>query len=296
MPPRRPLRAALLALLSLFPAAFALADQPAEPLADTARRLFQEKRFAEARTIIEKIAAAEPQNAEPRYYLGVLAQQRGDTDEAIRQFGAAVSLAPKNSGYVLELGGAYGNAAQKAGLLSKYGLAKKCLAAFQQAVALDPDNVAARRALVNYYRMAPSLVGGGIDKAYAEVAEIRKRDAPLAQTLTAQLLMTEKKYDEAIAICVALADARPDSHYAHYEIGRAVSDSGHQLDVGEKALRRCLELTPQPNSPGQAAVHWRLGLIAEKRGDPAAARKLYQAALALDPNLKPARDSLAKLK
>ena len=43
-------------------------------------------------------------------------------------------------------------------------------------------------------------------------------------------------------------------------------------------------------------MQWRLGNIAEKRGDTPAARTAYAAALKEDPNFTQARDALAKLK
>ena len=68
------------------------------------------------------------------------------------------------------------------------------------------------------------------------------------------------------------------------------------MDRGEQALRRCLELTPGKGEPGHAAAQWRLGVIAEKRGDRAAARSAYEEALKLDPAFAQARESLVKLK
>ena len=61
-------------------------------------------------------------------------------------------------------------------------------------------------------------------------------------------------------------------------------------------LRRCLALTPGPGEPPHAAVQWRLGNLAEKRGQPAAARAAYEASLAADPGFTQARESLAHLK
>ena len=54
--------------------------------------------------------------------------------------------------------------------------------------------------------------------------------------------------------------------------------------------------TPAKEEPSHAAVHWRLGNIAERRRETAAARTAYETALKLDPNFKQAAASLAKLK
>jgi tetratricopeptide (TPR) repeat protein len=267
----------------------------AATLLETAGDHLEAKRYSEARAVLDQLAAAEPSNADAQFHLGLLALRQNQVDAAIGHLERANALAPTNSRYMLELGAAYGAAAQKAGLFSKVGLAKKCGAAFAKAVELDPANLAARHALATFYRMAPSFVGGGMDKAYAQAAEIRRLDPVEGDVAHASLYFADKKYDEAIAAFAAVTKARPDDHFAHYELGRAVADGGIQLDLGEKALRRCLTLTPRSNRPGQAAVHYRLGQIAEKRGDLAAARAAYEQSLSLDPDFAPAKSAREKL-
>ncbi len=93
-----------------------------------------------------------------------------------------------------------------------------------------------------------------------------------------------------------LEHLRPDLPIVRYAIGRAAAESGEQLDRGEAALRKYLEYSPHPNEPSIAAAHWRLGMIAEHRGDIPAARQSYETAAKMDPNLKPAKDALARMK
>ena len=273
-------------------AALTAAATPAED----AIALFKSKQYPAAREAFEKIAAAQPANAEAHYYLGILATRRSDTDEAIRQLEQATTLAPTNSDYVMDLGDAYGTAAGKAGLFSQMGLAKKCQAALEKSVALNPDNLSARNGLVTYYRQAPTFVGGGMSKAYEQAAEIRKRDPIMGAAVYGQLYIAEKKYEEAFAVFEKLLTTAPDNYIALYSIGRTAAQTGLRLDRGEQCLRRCLELTPGKNDPGPAAVQWWIGNIAEKRGAKEAARLDYETALKVDPTFKQAADSLAKLK
>ena len=90
--------------------------------------------------------------------------------------------------------------------------------------------------------------------------------------------------------------AHPDYYLALYSIGRTAAQTGQRLERGDETLRRCLELPPGKGEPGHAAVQWRLGNIAEKRGDPAGARAHYEAGLKDDPNFPQLTASLAKLK
>ena len=318
------LRSFLFALVA--PSLFAAVD-PAQLAA--ARSLFDARKLPDAQSAYEKIADADPKSAEAQYYLAQLALRRNDTDEkAIAYAEKAVALAPDNAEYQHTLGEAFGNAAQKAGVLSKFGLAKKCLAAFQRAAALKPDNVEFHLSLFDYYRQAPGLVGGGADKAAAEAAIITKLDPARGQVTYITLLVADKKYDDALAHAAelkkidaargraayaaiytetkqfdkALAEfdealkASPDEYAANYQIGRFAANTGQFLDRGLAALRHCLELTPGKNDPGLAAAHWRIGNLLEKKHDPAGARAAYEDALKVDPKFSQASDALKKLK
>ena len=160
-------------------------------LAD-AIKLYDGHKPVEAQAAFEKIAATDPKNAEAAYYLGQLALDRDDSDQAVKWLEQAVVLAPDKSTYFLALGDAYSIAVNKVGVFSKAGVAEKCLAAYDQSVATDPDNLDARARRVEYYRHAPGFVGGGMDKAYAEAAEIRKRDAVRGAEAFGTLYIAEK--------------------------------------------------------------------------------------------------------
>ncbi len=263
---------------------------------DDAVALYKSKQYPEARAAFQQITVSDPANAAAHSYLGLLAMKRNELDEAIKQLEQATILAPANSDYFMDLGDAYGAAAGKAGLFSQLGLAKKCQAALEKSVQLNPDNLLARNGLVSYYRQAPTFAGGGMSKAYEQAAEIKKRDPVMGADVYGALYVKDKKYEDAFAIFENLLRTHPDNYIALYSIGRTAAQSGLRLDRGEQALRRCLELAPAKNEPGHAAVHWRLGVIAEQRKDSAAARVAYETSLKLDPEFKLAADSLAKLK
>lgn len=285
-------------LLLLLLAAALLGPAHAEDSPAFAQALehYRAKRYPDARTSFQVLTLEEPENARVRYYLGLIAMKRNDTDDAILQFEKAVELDPQNSGYHAELGGAYGGAAEKASLLSQMSFAKKCRAALERAVELDPDNLDARQGLVDYYRQAPAFLGGGILKAYTQAEEIRRRDLERGTLILGQLYFADRRYDEAIALAQELVAVQPDNYIGHYAIGRVAAEGGVQTSLGETHLRRCLELPPGQGDPSHAAVWWRLGNLAERRKDPATARTAYEKALQIDSNFKQAHNSLAKLR
>jgi tetratricopeptide (TPR) repeat protein len=286
----RSLRAVLLL------ASFALGSRLVATPFENAQELYRAKRYAEARTAFETVAAAEPDNAAAAYHLGQLALMRSDATEAARWLQKATALAPTSARYVRALGDAYGLSIQKAGLFSKLGLARKCLAAYEKAVELDPDDVNARYALLNFYRQAPGFAGGGLDKARAEAREIQKRDDVRGTVALADISAAEKKFDEAFAVLDSLRQRHPGSPDAAYAIGRAAASSGQRLEEGAAMLTEYLAHTPDDKQPPLWAAHWRLGQIFEKKGDPAGARAEYQAALKLNPIQPQLLEALQRVK
>lgn len=288
--------------LLLLPAALCAASvfAAADPAAlDVARKLFDTPgKPAEARAAFEKIAAADPKNAEALRALAELALRRDDAEKAIAYAEKAVALAPDNDTYQTTLGDAYGRAAQKASIFSQPGLAKKCLAAYLRAAELAPNNVRRHLNLFEFYRQAPSFAGGGTEKALAEAAVIKKLDPLQGSVAFATLYVADQKYALALAEFDEVLKTNPDDLAALYQVGKLAAVSGQFLDRGLASLRRGLALPPpaSPNAPGRPAVHYRIGQILELKKDLAGARAAYKAALELDPKFTPAAESLKKLK
>jgi tetratricopeptide (TPR) repeat protein len=272
-----------------------LASAALDPAAFSAAVELYQQRKPEAQAAFDKLAAANPDNADIQFYLGRLALQRGDHEGAVKYLEKAVALAPGDSRMHHRLGDAYGLSAQKAGLFSKMSFAGKCRTAYEKAVALEPKNIDARLALLAFYQQAPAIAGGGMDKAHAQAQEIKQLDAGRGRQAIAGLYLAEKKYPEAFAEFDAVLKEKPGDYAALYQVGRLAAVSGQQLDRGLATLRQCLSATPPENQPGHAAVHWRLGNILEKQNDRAGARAAYEAALKVDPNFPQASEALKKL-
>lgn len=261
-----------------------------------AAELYRTKRYAEARTAFEQVIAAEPANADAAYHLGDLALMRDAPEEGVPWLERATALAPNSSQYFHELGDAYGLAAEKAGLFSKLGWARKCQAAYERAVALDPEDVEARYALFSYYRQAPSIAGGGLDKARAQAGEIQRRDDLRGTLALVELSVAERKFDEAFATLDDVRRRHPESLVACYQLGRAAAMSGQRLEQGATALRRYLAAPPDEDQPPLWAAHWRLGQILEKTGDAQGARAEYAAGLKLNPTQPQLVEAAQRLK
>ncbi len=253
--------------------------------------LFKHRQWAEAQAILEKISAAEPNNAEAWHFLGYTFLVRNDYEKSVPLLEKAVSLAPTNSEFQRILGDGYGLSAMKAGLFSKLGWAKKCKAAYDKAVELDPSNINARYSVMEYCRQAPGFIGGGMEQAYVQAAAIKQLDSATGRQAYATLYASEKKYPEAFALYEEVLRDKPGDNGALYAIGRLAAISGEQLDRGLGALRALLT----QHGGSNARTHTRIGNILEKQGDKPGAKAAYEAALALDPRFTQALEALRKI-
>jgi tetratricopeptide (TPR) repeat protein len=136
----------------------------------------------------------------------------------------------------------------------------------------------------------------------ALVAEYPDSAAPMGAY--ALFLADRSRPAEAFAVVDAYQKRRPADPIGWFQVGRVAAATGQQLDRGEEALRKFIAATPPPSPtisgpptvPTLATAHVRLGNIAERRGNKAAARAEYQRALALDPRSNLAKRSLEAVK
>jgi len=258
--------------------------------------LFREQKWAEAQALLEKVVATEPANAEAQYFLGVSFLNRDDAEHALPFLEKAVALDATNSSYMRHLGDVYGMTAQKAGLFAKMGWAKKCKAAYDKAVELDPKDINARWSVMEFCRQAPGFVGGGMDGAYAQAAAIKQLDLARGRRAYASLYVVDKKYAEAFAVYDEILKDTPDDYAVLYQLGKLADTTDQELDRGLAALKKCLTISPPGDPRGYVPAHWRIGNILAKKGDKVAARAAYEAALSGDPAFTLATEALAKLK
>lgn len=98
---------------------------------------------------------------------GVRAYEAADYSAAAESFERASAANPGNDEYTHWLGKAYGHQAERANWVKAVKLAKRTRAAFERAVALNPENWEAVRDLAQFYADAPGFLGGDAAKATA---------------------------------------------------------------------------------------------------------------------------------
>jgi len=261
---------------------------------EDALALYQQKRYPEARLALEKITASEPTNAAACHYLGMTLRQRADEraiEDALPWLAKATELAPKNATYLTLFGI---TSMQTAGKTRSVSAATRGRDAVIRAIEFEPDNLDAREALLQFYASAPWPIGSRT-KAKEQAEAIAQRNPTRGLFAHVMIKTSEKKYDEAIALCEKSLEQNPDFYPALAELGRLTVASGAKLERGLTALRRCLELEPTLGQAAHSLIHYRIGTLHLKRNDKSAARAAFTSALQLDPQLKRAADALAKL-
>jgi tetratricopeptide (TPR) repeat protein len=277
----------------------------------------------------EAYAKANPKNAEAWSLLTRARVLQGKAEAAVTAGQKAVALAPNSAQAQFWLGNAYGSRIGEVGMMSKMSMAPKLRDAFEKTVALDPNNLDARTALLQFYLQAPSAIGGGKDKALLQAREIGKRDAARGHLARAQIQLADKDNAGALKSYEAAYAAKPSDagirlalgigyqqaeryndafrHFhtwtaqdatagaAWYQLGRTSVLSGQHLEEGIAALQKYLKLPRMANEPANQHAYYRLGQLYAKAGKKAEARTAFQSALKLDPAFKEPKAELAKL-
>lgn len=260
---------------------------------------------------------------------GETAFRAGQIDKAAEHLERAVSESPNDAAVHHLLAEVYGRQASSGGMITKMRLVGRIREHYERAVALAPDEVEYRESLLEYYVQAPAAMGGGLDKARAEAAQIAKRDRVRGLVASGRLaqaagdsetalskyrqadeerpenprialrlviyLQELKRWPEAFTRLDALLARDQSVSSAWYQLGRTSVLSNTRHADGEAAFRRFFSMPRGINDPPIAAAHWRLGMLHEQQGRKQDARKEYQRALQIDPKHAEAKAALRKL-
>jgi tetratricopeptide (TPR) repeat protein len=177
----------------------ALAARPvhaADGLA-TAEADLQAGKADEAISILGPALKANPNDPEANNLLCRVEFTLQQFDQASAYCEQAVQLRPQDSNYHLWFGRALGERADRASFMSAFSLAKRTRAELETAVHLDPRNGDALSDLGEFYKEAPGVVGGGLDKAEEIAKQLDSVEPPRAHLLRGEI--AEKQKDLAAA-------------------------------------------------------------------------------------------------
>jgi predicted O-linked N-acetylglucosamine transferase (SPINDLY family) len=277
---------------------------------DSALQDHRAGRLSEARSGYREVLAADPGNIDALHFLGVVAYQQKDYEQAARLISKALSLNSSNAPAHNNLGN----------VLQAQGRFKEALASFLRALALAPDYVdayinmgAAFRTHGNLdraiacYRQALALVPGasaaliGLEIALEERSKIEATPTGGAKRFSEDKRPVDELIDRGAAF---LAQGEPDKAVesyqmalslepglpdAHFGIGNAYKDKARLEDAAT-----CYEraLSQAPDFP---AAYVNLGNVLNTLGRPDEAIACFRKALALEPDLAEALYNFANV-
>jgi tetratricopeptide (TPR) repeat protein len=238
----------------------------------------------------------------------------------------AVRLDGQNSGYHMWLGRALGEKADRASFMTAYALAKRVRAEFEESVELDSRNADALADLGEFYRQAPAVVGGGIEKAQGIAAQLDKVDPARAHELRGRIAekqkdfgTAEREFKQAIAVGAhpatqwiglanfyshrqrwtdmesavhsgaTAADRDKRSALALYDGASLLIESNRDPALAAKMLDDYLNGSVKTEDAPAFVAHLRLARLKEQLGDAGAASRERATALALAHDYKPAQ-------
>src|SRR3954468_7062437 len=186
------LAAARVFAVVLFTCAAVLALDPIKPPPPDPVSLMEAGHFKKARAIVDPRFRANPNDAESIYLEARVKTAFGSIDEALKLAERALELNKNNVNYHGAVAQLYGDKAQQAGFFDQILLARKVKDHLDQAIALDPKNWHARDGMVQFYLLAPGIMGGDKQKAQA-VADQAVKDDPAHGWMTAALIALQEK-------------------------------------------------------------------------------------------------------
>ena len=287
--------------------------------ADEYHALLKDRKFAEVEKAATAKLAKDPADATAMIARtkAILGARDGRFDDAATQAEKCIATHPDNAGCHTALGKALGMKAVAGGITSAIGYAGKIRDSFKRAVELNPRDYEARFALLDYYMMAPFIVGGGDGKAKAlardtvslnpEAAKLMTvsldlkeeniakaeagalalkpgNDDAIEQRHEEQLMavgithLSEKKYSDATRVLGEAQKRYPDSPTIAYAVARVHQEQGKHREA-LAILDQVVTKTPLPH------VHYRMAKSLQAIGDKSKATAAFEKALSFKTGL-----------
>ena len=279
----------------------------------TAEKLIEEGHWKRARVLVERRLREAPDDPNATFLASQIRNAFGDRDAPLGLAEKAVRLDGGVARYHRQLAEVQGVMAQHAGVFQQFMLARKFRSEIDATLRLDPRDTQALRDLLEFYLLAPGVVGGDAKKAAPVAERIAAVDAAEGYLAKARIAEFQKDHARTEEMLRRAAEVRPASYKALAALGKALSaerreDSAVE-DVGKSAValdpgriegycilaevyaRRsdwnALEATLAAAAkavPDDAAPYYRAAevLIAEQR-DPARVERYLRAYLAQEP-------------
>ncbi len=210
-----------------------------------------------ARQILEPQVKAHPQDARSCYLLSEVKLAFGDVNEALLFGQHAVELDGANSNFHLELGKVYGEMASRAGFLSAAPLAIKFRKEVETAIELNPRNLDALDAMMQFKYQAPGIMGGNKDEAQSLAEKITALNPCEGSLARAELAELDKDSRQEETDYLKAVQEDSESYDAQVSLAKFYSQSVQgKYDEAGKYAHAAIQI-----DPGRIDAHWVLARV-----------------------------------
>lgn len=160
-------------------------------------KLYGEKQFDRAKPLFEKVVAEDPKNTLALERLGDIAGNQKKWKSAISYYRQLTEISPSKANYHYKFGGALGMEAKNSNKFKALGMIPDVRQAFETAIALDPNHIEARYALIELNLQLPAIVGGSIRQANKYASELQRISPVDGHLAKARIAEYGKDFDSA---------------------------------------------------------------------------------------------------
>lgn len=208
----------LVSVLILSPAQVFAAEQQLTESKNEGVTAFNNGHYSEAETyFLLKLKEPALKN-ESLMYLSRIAMEKSNADTAIKYIEQALTLEPNSVDEFILSGNIYCGQAQKSSIFTALKLAKTCIAQYDAAVNMAPENIEALVSAIKFHLNAPSIAGGSTKRGNELLDRLSRLSPEDADTCRLPLVEKEKGADSALALADELSKKGFKSAENQYQI------------------------------------------------------------------------------
>lgn len=207
-------------------------------LAQTPEKLIEAGHWKRARALVEERLREAPEDANATFFWSQIRNAFGDHTTILELAQKAVRLDGSVARYHRQLAEVYGVMALRANLFQQVLMARRFSKELSVALDLDAHDVQARRDLLEFYLVAPGVVGGDAKKAETVAAQIAAIDAPEGFMAKARIAEFHKDLKQTEDLLREAAEASPPSYRARVARARFYLALDHRDAAAAEAQGR----------------------------------------------------------
>jgi Tfp pilus assembly protein PilF len=228
-----------------------------------AERLIEAGHWKRARTLVETRLREVPADALSQFLLSQIRGAFGDRSTPLALAEKAVALDGRTAKYHRQLAEVLGVTAQHAGAFRQLLLARRFRGEIDAALSSDPRDLQAMRDLLEFYLLAPGLIGGDPRRAEDIAARIGGIDAVEGLLGQARIAEFHKEAGAEDALLRQAAETHPVRYKAKIAQARFYLEAGgSRLGAAEGNASEALKL-----DPGRVDAYAVLAVVYADRGD-----------------------------